>query len=68
MDSYLDIEPKVPAHKKRSDIMTPVEATKCRKSSKAHKLKPRSFKRDATKTQLAKALTKQCRRALDRTD
>jgi hypothetical protein len=68
MDSYLDIEPRVPAHKKRSDIMTPVEATKCRKSSKAHKLKPRSCKRDATKTQVAKAFTKQCWRALDHKD
>ena len=68
MDSYLEIEAKVPAHKKRSDIMTPVEATKCRKSSKLHKLKPRTCKRDATKTQVAKAFTKQCRRALDHVD
>ena len=44
--------------KTRADILTPADAMKSRKSSKSHKLKPRSVKRDRTKTTESKTATK----------
>lgn len=53
-----DVEPKVPMRKTRADVMSPQEAVRARKSSKLHKLKPRSNKRDATKSSDAKKAAK----------
>lgn len=42
----------------RKDVLTPDEAVKANKASKMHKLKPRSVKRDLTKTKEKKTTSK----------
>lgn len=64
MDAFLDIEVSVPKHKTRADIMTVGMAVKYNKSSKNHKLKPRSNKRDNSKTQEAKERAQSRHKAL----
>jgi hypothetical protein len=59
----MDMDIVVQPRKTRRDILTPFDAIKACKSSKTHKLRPRSPKRDRTKTQEAKGHTKQVRRA-----
>lgn len=61
-DNYIDIEVRAPEHKRRSDVLTPVQAFKAKKSSKNHKMKPRTEKRDSTKTREMKNKTKDLRR------
>lgn len=51
--------------KSRSDIMTIPMAVAAKKSSKLHKLKPRSVKRDRTKTEEGKNKTKERKAARD---
>lgn len=58
---YFDVEVKAPKHKKISDVRSVSEAIKSGKSSKDCKIKPRSIKRDKTKTKEAKDFTKQVR-------
>jgi len=53
-----DFEVSVKERKTRRDIMTVGQAIKSHKSSKNHKLKPRSVKRDRTKSPEHKAHTK----------
>lgn len=64
MDAFLDIEVSVPQHKSRADVMTVGMAVKHNKSSKNHKLKPRSNKRDHSKTQDAKEYTRSRHKSL----
>lgn len=46
----MDNDFQVPEHKTKADILTVPMAVKAGKSSKFHKMKPRSPKRDRTKT------------------
>lgn len=62
-DSYIDVEVVVREHKTRANIMTAYQAAFCHKSSKNHKLKPRSRKRDMTKTVEAKDKAKAIKRS-----
>jgi hypothetical protein len=55
---FFDFDVKVPENKGKKDIMTPMMAIKSSKSTKDHKLKPRSNKRDRTKTDEAKTRAK----------
>jgi hypothetical protein len=59
-DMY-DIDVKVPVRKTRANVLSVQEASKCCKSSKNHKLKPRTPKRDKSKTKEAKQFTKSVR-------
>lgn len=52
-----DIDMSPPDRKTRKDIMSLVEAVKAHKVQKTHKIKPRSIKRDRTKTAESKAKT-----------
>lgn len=58
---------RIPSRKTRSNILTPREAVKCNKTSKTHKLKPRSNKRDKTKMDDGKIKSK-ARRASHASD
>jgi len=53
-DYYVTVKPR----KTIKNIMTPAQAIRCNKASKLHKLKPRSVKRDKTKTVTSKAFSK----------
>lgn len=59
---YLDIDVRTPEHKRRSDVLTVYEACKSNKSSKNHKMKPRTNKLDSTKTREVKNRTKEMKR------
>jgi hypothetical protein len=63
---YLDIDVSVPVHKSRANVMTVNMAIKHKKSSKNHKLKPRSKKRDHSKMADAKAQTLSRRQSLQK--
>jgi gamma-glutamylcyclotransferase (GGCT)/AIG2-like uncharacterized protein YtfP len=58
-EDVYDTEVRVPERWTRADIMSVKSAVKANKSSKNHKLKPRSFKRDSTKTKDVKNMTKE---------
>lgn len=58
MDYHLDTDMHPRRRFTRKDVMTPLEAVKAFKSMKTHKLKPRSNKRDRTKTIESKAWSK----------
>jgi inhibitor of KinA sporulation pathway (predicted exonuclease) len=58
---HFDIEVQPKQHKSKKDILTVYQALKSQKSSKNHKLKPRTVKRDRTKTPEKKALSKAVR-------
>jgi len=51
---HLDTEIPLKKRPTRADVLTVPEAIKAQKSSKTHKLPPRSVKRDRTKTKEAK--------------
>ena len=61
--TYMDVdacaEALVPRHKTIADIMPLAQAVVARKASKLHKMKPRSVKRDRTKTRESRELSKQ---------
>ena len=59
MDTYAYAEALVPRHKTITDIMPPAKAVVAHKASKLHKMKPRSVKRDRTKTRESRARSKQ---------
>ena len=59
----MDIEVIVKPKKHISQVMTVVEACRCHKSSKNHKMKPRQPKKDATKTMESKKKTKAIKRS-----
>lgn len=56
---YVDITVEVKKHKRRSDVMTVWEAAASKKSSKNHKMKPRSSRLDRTKTKESRIRTVQ---------
>jgi hypothetical protein len=58
---YVDLEVDVPKHKHISDVLPVIQALKSNKSSKNCKIKPRSIKRDKTKTREAKSFSKHVR-------
>lgn len=58
MDSFIDVDVVEKRRTKISDVMTVHMAIKSSKSSKNHKMKPRSVKRDQTKTRDAKDKTR----------
>lgn len=64
MPSNIDIVISAPVRKTRKDILTVGMAIDSNKSSKDHKLKPRSVKRDRTKQADAKHKTKARRMSL----
>jgi hypothetical protein len=55
MDAY-NCAPR--SRKTRRDVLTAAEAVKAGKSSKSHKLAPRSVKRDGTKSREAKQMSR----------
>lgn len=57
-DEMLEIEVAPPRHLTKKDIITPFMAIKSCKSTKLHKMKPRTEKRDRTKTSEKKEMTK----------
>lgn len=57
-DDKFDMEVHVAERKTKADIMGVASAIKANKASKNHKLKPRSIKRDSTKTKTVKDMTK----------
>lgn len=59
-----DVDYAPPARKTRNDIMTLLESVKAHKVQKTHKLKPRSVKRDRTKTPESKTKTRARREAI----
>jgi hypothetical protein len=61
MEVYIDFDVPVPHHFGKADVRTAAMAVKSSKSIKTHKLKPRSSKRDATKTEEKKWWSK-CRK------
>ena len=63
MDVFLDIDVPVPSHRGKADVRTPAMAVKSSKSIKTHKLKPKTRKRDATKTPEKKSWSK-CRKEM----
>lgn len=54
IEAFIDVDVNIKVRPKLSDVMTVGMALKSSKSSKMHKLKPRSVKRDKTKTKEAK--------------
>jgi len=58
-EDEFDMEVRVPERRTRADIMGVGSAIKACKASKDHKLKPRSIKRDSTKTKATKIMTKE---------
>lgn len=54
-EDYVQLRPR----KTRAHIMSPYEASRAKKASKLHKLKPRTVKRDSTKTYDAKVASKE---------
>lgn len=50
MECYMDVTCSVRDRKTRKDILTVGDAIRAHKSSKNHKLAPRSIKRDRTKS------------------
>jgi len=62
-DKYLDIEVAIKPKKHISQVMTVLEACRCHKSSKNHKMKPRLPKNDATKSAESKEKTRVIRKS-----
>lgn len=58
---FMDLHVSPRERKTRAMVMTPLESIMCAKSSKNHKLAPRTPKRDRTKTKEAKAHSKAVR-------
>lgn len=56
-DGLVDIVVQPRERKTRKDILTPTESIKSHKATKTHKLKPRTVKRDSTKTAESKKKT-----------
>jgi hypothetical protein len=60
---YDGVEIDAPCHKRISDVLTVGAAVTAGKSSKQHKMKPRSEKRDRTKSKESKTFAIRQRRA-----
>ena len=63
IDTFVDVEVSVKPKKHISHVMTVVQACRCHKSSKNHKMKPRQPKNDATKTLESKKKTMAIKRS-----
>lgn len=63
-EDFLEMDVQTPERKSKKDIRTPMMAVKSCKATVDHKLKPRSKKRDRTKTEEAKMKAKIRRNSL----